>query len=247
MKFCSWIGLLLLGIVPYPLLAQHVGRPASGATARPAAVQPVIEEDPDDPPYLALAGRLGTLGPGLDLTVGIASWINARVGCNFFRLKHDGSIRDVDYDMDLKLASLPLLLDIHPFRNEFRITGGMLYNRNAADLDAAPNRDVTIGDNKYPASLIGELNGSVRFKTWAPYAGLGFGNAVLDAEKRWGFVFDLGVMMQGSPDVSLSATGPAAGHPQFQADLAKEEAEIQDDADSFKLYPVLAFGISYQF
>ena len=75
----------------------------------------------------------------------------------------------------------------------------------------------------------------------------GYGNAVLDADKTWGFVFDLGIMLQGSPDVGLASSGPLANDPTFKADLAKEEKDIQDDADVFRIYPVLAFGISYQF
>ncbi|MBI2437829.1 MAG: hypothetical protein HYV36_03325 [Lentisphaerae bacterium] len=87
----------------------------------------------------------------------------------------------------------------------------------------------------------------MRFKHFAPYFGLGFGNAVLDADKTWGFVFDIGVILQGSPSVDLSADGAMANNPIFQMALAQEESEVQDDADVFRFYPVLAFGISYQF
>ena len=82
---------------------------------------------------------------------------------------------------------------------------------------------------------------------WAPYIGLGYGNVVLDADKTWGFVFDIGIMWQGSPSVALSANGTKAGDSTFQQDLAMEESDIQDDADVFRIYPVLSFGISYQF
>ncbi len=219
---------------------------ARPAPARTAASSPEAQ-DADNPPYIAAAMKIGTLGPGLEATVGIAEWINLRAGGHYVRVKHSGSVKDVEYDVDVKLASVPLLLDIHPFRNEFRITGGALYNRNMGDLDSRPNKEVTIGDHKYPPELIGELSGAVRFRNWAPYVGLGYGNAVLDADKTWGFVFDLGIMIQGSPEVDLEASGPLADNPVFRADLQKERDEIQDDADVFRIYPVLAFGISYQF
>jgi hypothetical protein len=238
-KKSFWLVSLLLGV----LLCQGWGAEMAGVTPVP----PADWDDSDNPPYFALAGRVGTLGPGLDLTVGMASWINARVGGNFLRVKHGGSIKDVDYNMDIKLASLPMLLDIHPFRNEFRITGGVLYNRNEGDLDAKTDRKVKIGDREYELDQLSTLNGDVRFKRWAPYIGLGFGNPVLDADKRWGFVFDLGIMIQGRPDVTLTARGPVLGEIDFPANLIVEEDKVQKEANKLRVYPVLSFGISYQF
>jgi hypothetical protein len=200
-----------------------------------------------EPPYIGLAAKIGTLGPGLEATIGIVEWLNLRAGGNYFRVRHGGSVRDVEYDFDVKLASVPLLADWHPFENEFRISGGVVYNRNMADLDGTPNKTTKIGDNDYTPEEIGELSGSVRFNNWAPYIGLGYGNAVLDADKTWGFVFDIGIMWQGSPSVALSSNGAKAGDPTFQQDLAKEESDIQGDADVFRIYPVLSFGVSYQF
>ena len=200
-----------------------------------------------EPPYIGLAAKIGTLGPGLEATIGITEWLNLRAGGYYFRVRHGGTVRDVEFDFDVKLASVPLLADWHPFENEFRISGGVVYNRNMADLDGTPNKITTIGDNDYTPEEIGELSGSVRFNNWAPYIGLGYGNAVLDADKTWGFVFDIGIMWQGSPSVALSANGTKAGDSTFQQDLAMEESDIQDDADVFRIYPVLSFGISYQF
>jgi len=200
-----------------------------------------------EPPYIGLAAKIGTLGPGLEATIGIVEWLNLRAGGYYFRVRHGGSVSDVEYDFDVKLASVPLLADLHPFKNEFRITGGVIYNRNMADLDGTPNKITKIGDIEYTPEQIGELSGSVRFNNWAPYIGLGYGNAVLDADKTWGFVFDIGVMWQGSPSIALSANGTLADNPIFQQNLAKQENDIQDDADVFRIYPVLSFGISYQF
>ena len=185
--------------------------------------------------------------PGLEATIGIVDWLNLRAGGYYFRVRHGGSVSDVDYDFDVKLASVPLLADWHPFKNEFRISGGVVYNRNMADLDGTPDKITKIGDHEYTPEEIGELSGSVRFNNWAPYVGLGYGNAVLDADKTWGFVFDIGIMWQGTPSVALSSNGTKSGDPTFQQDLGKQETDIQDDADSFRIYPVLSFGISYQF
>ena len=54
-------------------------------------------------------------------------------------------------------------------------------------------------------------------------------------------------MFQGSPTANLSATGPIASDPGFQADLAKEENNLQDDLDNFEYYPVISIGFNYRF
>ena len=200
-----------------------------------------------DPPYIGLAVKVGTTGPGLEATIGILEWLNLRAGGYYFRVRHGGTVQDVEYDFDVKLASVPLLVDLHPFENEFRITGGAVYNRNMADLDGTPNTDTKIGDHTYTPEEIGELSGSIRFNLFAPYIGLGYGNAVLDADKTWGFVFDIGIMWQGTPSINLSSDGTKAGDPTFQSDLDRQKNDIQDKADYFRIYPVLSFGISYQF
>lgn len=200
-----------------------------------------------EPPYIGLAVKIGTVGPGLEATIGLTDWLNLRAGGYYFRVRHGGTVQGVDYDFDVKLASVPLLADWHPFENEFRITGGAVYNRNMADLDGTPDKDTKIGDHTYTPEEIGDLSGSIRFNLFAPYIGLGYGNAVLDADKTWGFVFDIGIMWQGTPSIGLSSSGTKAGDPTFQADLEQQKNDIQDKADYFRIYPVLSFGISYQF
>jgi hypothetical protein len=51
----------------------------------------------------------------------------------------------------------------------------------------------------------------------------------------------------GSPDVDLSATGPIASNPDFMANLAEEEREINNDLEDFKFYPVLCMSLFYRF
>lgn len=230
--------------------------PANPELAAPAATARTAPPDRNkpgeyvinyEPPYIGLAVKVGTMGPGVEATLGLTDWLNLRAGGYYFRARHGGSVQDVEYDFDVKLASVPLLADWHPFENEFRITGGAVYNRNMADLDGTPNKDTKIGDHTYTPDEIGELSGAIRFNLFAPYIGLGYGNAVLDADKTWGFVFDIGIMWQGTPSISLSSDGTMAGDPTFQADLDQQKNEIQDKADYFRIYPVLSFGISYQF
>lgn len=63
-----------------------------------------------------------------------------------------------------------------------------------------------------------------------------------DGPGRIGFVFDLGVMPQGRPQVSLaSSTGLVSS-----ADLQMEQSKVSDDTKNFKLWPVIAVGPSFR-
>jgi hypothetical protein len=59
----------------------------------------------------------------------------------------------------------------------------------------------------------------------------------------------LGAFYQGSPKVGLKATfvNPALVPPTFAADLEAERQKTEDDLKNYKVYPVLAFGVSYRF
>lgn len=54
-------------------------------------------------------------------------------------------------------------------------------------------------------------------------------------------------MFQGIPNVELTASGPIASIPTFQDDLNQEKQNIEDDVDSFTVYPMIAIGFCYRF
>ena len=111
------------------------------------------------------------------------------------------------------------------------------------DSRVTSEETVEIGDDEYDWDQIGTLSGCIEIDQVAPYIGIGWGNP-LTHNRRWGFTCDFGVAFINSPDVSLSATGQGAG---LAEDLAKERNEIEDDMDSFKLYPVIAVSFFYRF
>ncbi len=195
---------------------------------------------------LALKG--GTLGAGLEGTIGILDNVNARLGFNYFSYEYDGSESGVDYDVDLDLRSLSLLVDWHPVNNGFRISAGALYNGNQVEAigKASGGTTFSINDTNYTAADVGTLKGDIDFNSFAPYLGVGYGNAV-GKDKTWNFVFDLGVMYQGEPDVSFSTTGALSNDASFLSDLEAERQQLESEIEDFQFYPVLSFGISYKF
>jgi len=195
---------------------------------------------------LAAGVKIGTLGPGVEVTGYIAETLNLRVGYNYLSWSYDRKINDINYDADLDLNTLLTTLDWHPFHNNFRISGGVAVDNNELKLSGTPTESTKIGDVTYTPEQIGTIKGTATFNKLAPYVGIGYGNAVKD-DTTWGFIFDLGVLFHGTPSISLSSNGSLANDPDYQNNLKIEQGKIQDDANEFRIYPVLAFGISYYF
>ena len=62
-----------------------------------------------------------------------------------------------------------------------------------------------------------------------------------------GLTFDFGVLWQGDPKVSLTATGTLAAAQSFLDDLETERAELADEVDVLKAYPVISLGFNFNF
>lgn len=192
-----------------------------------------------------LGVKAGTLGLGVEGTFRLSDRFNLRAGLNNYSYSTDETASGIQYDADLDLKSAALLLDWHPFAGTFRLSAGLMSNKNALHLLATPTSDQTIGGNPYTPADIGTLSGDVTFKKSVPYAGIGWGNAA--KRGRIGISFEIGAMFQGSPDVSLRGNGGLAGDPAFEADLRREEQEAEADLEDFELYPVISLGLSFTF
>ena len=195
---------------------------------------------------LAIMGKGGTLGLGGELATGITSDINARVGLNAFDYDFEDEFDDIEYDIGLDFSSFSALVDWHVFGGSFRLTGGLLSLDHELDLDATPTVNQEIGGTIYTPAQIGTLSGDVEIDGVAPYVGIGWGDP-MDRSKRWGFYCDFGVAFTDSPDVTLSANGTLAADAAFQANLARERDEIEDDLEPFEFYPVISLGLYFRF
>ena len=112
----------------------------------------------------------GTLGVGFDLTYPIIDeFLNVRLGYNNLSfIKHGQEISGVNYNIETDFNNVPLLLDVHPFRGEFRLTGGLYYLKNEFDMTAIPGTDIKIGDTVVSAADVGQINGDIQFGSdWA--------------------------------------------------------------------------------
>jgi hypothetical protein len=192
------------------------------------------------------AVRVSTLGLGAEVATQIAPGINARIGLNGLTVEYDGTEDDIEYNFDFELFSAAVLLDWHALGGGFRLSGGFLLNGNKINADAVPSDTYTIGDQEYAGSDVGRLNGKLDFNSFAPYIGLGWGDLV-GQKRNLGLVLDIGLAFQGSPKVKLNAAGLIAGDAGFQADLAREQDQLEEDLDDFGIYPVASLGLRYSF
>jgi hypothetical protein len=205
---------------------------------------------------VALGGKAGSLGLGLELTVGLSPQWNARIGANGFNYTDDRrKAGHLEYDATAKLRTGTALLDWHPGGHGFRLSGGLVYNDTHIDgtslVPASGN--YVIGGIPVPVSLVGTLSGRIDFDRVVPYAGLGWGNAV-GRDRKVGFFLDAGAIFQGKGKVKLTPNIPAGSplnDPTARAALdillREEENSIQKDVADYTVYPVVAIGLTYRF
>ncbi|MDH4095703.1 MAG: hypothetical protein OEV81_13075 [Betaproteobacteria bacterium] len=193
--------------------------------------------------------RAGTTGVGVDFGWTLAPTLSARIGYSGLGYKTTIEESDISYDTKLTLSNLSAFLDWSPL-GPFRITAGIVGNGNKADLTGTPTGGTfTINGVPYNAADVGTLSGSVEpGRSAAPYLGIGYGNV---AGAGVNFYFDLGVIFQGAPTASLSAScGPAlppAQCTQIRNDLAAEQQQLQEQLDKYKVFPVLSLGVTVGF
>jgi len=199
---------------------------------------------------VGISAKVGTTGYGGDLTVGLLPQLNVRAGFNTFSYGMTESDTDeegggsTDISADLKLQTIPILLDWHPWAGRFRLSAGMVVNNNELSLYAVPGDTVDINDVEY---VVQHVDGKASFNQIAPYIGIGTGNAA-DTSSHLHFAFDLGVMFQGEPKIEIQATASDSRlQSRLNADVAEEQRKLEDDASVFNMYPVLTIGLSYTF
>jgi opacity protein-like surface antigen len=187
----------------------------------------------------------GTLGISPEVGYRFGSHGGLRLNGGFFNYDRSEEIDDIDYDGTLKLNSVGLMADLYPFGGSFRLSAGARSSSNRIDLEAVPTGNVEIGNDVFTPAEVGMLRGRVDFKNFAPTVTLGWGGKLAS-----GFTlgFEAGVMLQGSPDFSLEASGGTLSNdPTFLAELEEERAQAEEDAEDFKLWPVLQLHFTYRF
>lgn len=193
---------------------------------------------------------IGTTGIGAHLAIPLAQKLDLRIGGNLFDYDYSGKRGSVDYDFQIKLRTVDLLLDLYPLQSGFRVTGGAVYNGNHVDARGTPNVAGTyvLNGHSYSAADAGSIDGRIDFRRFAPYLGIGWGSR--PAAKGWSVNADVGAMVQGRAQVALNNSGcklPGTLCASLQQDIDVEAASLHDKIDSYSVYPVLRIGAVYRF
>lgn len=186
----------------------------------------------------------GTLGISPEVGYRFNRAFGVRANGGFFNYDRTEDIDDVEYDGELKLKSFGVMADLYPFGGSFRLSAGLRSNKNRIDL-MTDDASVEIGDETFTSAEFGTLRGRVDFKKTAPAVTLGWGGKL---KKGFTVGFEAGVMMQGAPKMSLTSEGGTLSDDEdFLAELEQERADAEDDADDFKLWPILQLHFKYRF
>lgn len=188
----------------------------------------------------------GTLGYGPQIGFVIQpDKFDARLNFGYLDYSYNTTSDNVAYNGHLKLNNVGLLGDWHPFNGGFRVTAGAFYNNNKFDLTGQSSGGTyTFNGVTYTSAQAGSVSAKVDFNTLAPYLGVGWGDNSQSPGLH--FTSDVGVMYQGRPKATITATG-AAADPSLAANVKSAQAQLQSDLNSFRWLPVLQVGLVYRF
>lgn len=193
--------------------------------------------------------RVGTTGLGGEVAYNLTPKLNVRGHFSTFTYSIDetgGDEPEMHATGDAQTGAIMAFVDFHPFNNTFRLTAGL--GKSTLDISgsAIPTESVCFGDEDaqgvcdgkvFLPDRLGKLTGSITYPSSVhPYAGIGFGN-LARGSSRITFLFDLGVIYTGAPELELGNDGL------FKPTTAPENVQsINDGIESFAWYPVLSLG-----
>jgi len=190
----------------------------------------------------------GTTGVGASLWITASDRFTITLGYGALDVDEDYATDEADYTGTANLANGHAILNWHPFKGSFHLSGGAILADDQFDAVATPAAGATYEFNgvEYPASVVGNLTADAKVADGVvPYAGIGW--STRPRHEGFGFFLNLGVMFSGSVEAKLAADGPIASDPIFQQNLAQEQQDLQDELDQYKVFPVVRAGLIYRF
>ncbi len=194
---------------------------------------------------IALSVEASTIGPSVGVHVRAIEGFRIRVRGSYLPYSFDRDLNDTDaYDQiegDIWLGGPEVRLDWQPLRSSFSsffISIGALYNVMEVDALMFPTSPYEFSNSKtFSAEEIGETDVEVSYAPVSPYAGIGFGDVL---SGRWSFTVALGAYYTGPPDFTFEGSG-------LTKVTEQNETILEEGFNSFRFFPNLAVGLSYQF
>jgi hypothetical protein len=177
-----------------------------------------------------------------------------------------------DVSGKLNFAEGGVAVDYYPFPNHgWRLSPGMtFYNENgiAATGVIATGNSITLGSTKYYSDATSNmnLNASLGLNTHKQAFTMttGWGNMISRRGGHLSFPVEVGAIFTGVPNIGLNITGYGctnsedatdngescvnmATNTSAQANLQSQITKYQSDLKPLKVYPILSFGVAYNF
>lgn len=211
--------------------------------------------------------KVGTLGVGIQGAVAVAKRVNVRGGFNVFSYSHTFDQSGASIDGSLKLQSVEANLDLL-IGGGFRFSPGvLLYNNNHVDGTITVNSGTqfSIGDQSYTSFAQDPIKGtaSLTFNKFSPMLAIGFGQLVPRSGRHFSMAFDLGIVFEDAPTVTMTYGGtgcltdprltqaqackPINTQANIISQIASEQQKFSDAVSILKYYPVLSLGFGWRF
>ncbi|HEV7966278.1 MAG TPA: hypothetical protein VGP19_01840 [Candidatus Acidoferrales bacterium] len=238
--------------------AAEAGGAASPEEAEPAPKRPGQVSSSK----VGIGVKFSTLGVGVEAATPLAGKLNVRAGFNFFRYSRGITSDGILYDGHLHLQSGEAHLDWFPFGG-FHVSPGLLfYNGNSVVASAAvpAGKTISLGGTQYESDPAAPVtgNGTLDFVKVAPSIMVGVGNLIPRNGRHYSFLFEIGGAYQGSARVALNFSGnvcdttgticrPISSDPTVQSNIQAQEQKIQNDVNPYRFFPVVSFGVGFNF
>ncbi|MBS1822940.1 MAG: hypothetical protein JST61_13375 [Acidobacteria bacterium] len=209
---------------------------------------------------ITVTAHANTLGAGIEVATSLSHSFSLRGQGNFFSFDYLFNIDGVDYDSRLNLRSGGVSLDWYPTHHSFRISPGVLYYKNnLSAISSVPAGDYfELGSQGFVNSVDDPLNGkaTVIFPHHiAPMVTVGF-NLLGKRESSFSIPLEFGAAYTGAAKIDVTLNGTActsegcftfAKNQEAQDSLQAEIKKLNNDLESYPIYPIVSIGFAYRF
>lgn len=190
---------------------------------------------------LGIGGRVGSLGVGPEVAVGLGERVVVRGGMGLMPVEPSITLSDIDVTFELP-SWYTVGVDVY-VTGAMRLGAGFLFKSDDPRFTGVFTSDQDIGGQTFTPQEIGTLVAVIDSEGQVPYVLLGFGNHTAPGV---GLFLDLGVAFLGAPDFRLSTEGGTLPDDSgaLRTALDAEAAEFEQDAGRYlELWPILSLGI----
>jgi hypothetical protein len=188
---------------------------------------------------ISYGAHVSDTGIGVTLEKPLLYDLSVRIETNNLSVSQQLDYDKVHYNSTSRFQNVGIIADFRPYAGRYRISGGLLFGNDHIDNVAQPaGSTIQIGNGVYPTAGTGTVTSRVNFDRPALYAGVGTGTGLI---KGLALTFDAGVLVRNGT-ATTSVTGPLAGDPALQADLARLQGELRTRV----VTPVVSIGLVFR-